>query len=75
MNKIEQMYQQWSDGQEDSAELTAAYNNLSEKLSDLIGFYAFNEINCTIMECVVLERIAAFKGGFQQATEIWKECR
>ena len=74
MSKIKEMYEQWSAEQEDSAELAAAYANFSEKLSDLIGFSDFNEIDCMLMECIFLERIAAFKGGFQQATEIWKEC-
>jgi len=26
------------------------------------------------MNCVVMERLEAFRGGFKQATEIWKEC-
>lgn len=63
MSQIEKLYREWSEEQINSEELTG-------KLS----FQKFNEIDELIMDCVIAERIEAFKGGFQQATAIWKEC-
>lgn len=74
MSQIENMYYDWSDKTGDSEELTTAYRKLSDKLTELLGVSKFNEIDDMIMECVQIERLASFKGGFQQATAIWKEC-
>ncbi|WP_419525736.1 hypothetical protein [Blautia sp.] len=74
MSQIEKIYYDWSDEQVYAEELKNAYRNISNTLIDLIGLEKFNEVDEMIMQCVSLERFASFKGGFQQATAIWKEC-
>ena len=74
MSQIESMYYEWSDKTGDSEELTIAYKTLADKLTEMLGKSEFNKIDDMIMECVQIERLASFKGGFQQATAIWKEC-
>lgn len=74
MSQIEKIYYDWSDEQVNTEELKNAYRKVSNTLIDLIGLEKFNEVDEMIMQCVLLERFASFKGGFQQATAIWKEC-
>lgn len=74
MSQIEKIYREWSEEQTDSEELTAIYRKIADELKEKLGFQKFNEIDELIMECVIAERIEAFKGGFQQTTAIWKEC-
>lgn len=74
MSQLENMYYDWSDKTGDSEELIIAYRKLSDKLTELLGVSKFNEIDDIIMECIRIERLASFRGGFQQATAIWKEC-
>ena len=74
MSQIEKIYREWSEEQIDSEELTAIYGKITEELREKLGFQKFNEIDKLIMNCVIAERIEAFKGGFQRATAIWKEC-
>lgn len=74
MSLIENMYYDWSDDQTDSQELKIAYSKLADEITKLVGIKKHNELDTLIMECVCQERLAAFRGGFQQATSIWKEC-
>lgn len=74
MRRIEKIYYDWSEEQSDGEELCNKYHKLADTLEELLGVQRFNEIDKMIMECVQTERLAAFRGGFQQATEIWKEC-
>lgn len=74
MDLVEKIYYDWSDSQSSTAELNKAYKAVADALAELIGIQKFNEIDSLIMECVLMERLACFKGGFQQATAIWKEC-
>lgn len=73
MNQIEVLYREWSEEHADSKEITAIYRKIADELKEKLGFQKFNEIDELIMKCVVAEQIEAFKGGFQQATAIWKE--
>lgn len=34
----------------------------------------YSKFEDLIMDCILYERLDAFKGGFKQATAIWKEC-
>lgn len=74
MSRLEEMYYDWSENQMDSRELLTAYGKLSDKLKAVLKKEELNEIDEIIMNCVVMERLEAFRGGFKQATEIWKEC-
>ena len=74
MSLIEEMFYAWSDGQEDCTELKTIYEKLANEISKLASVEKTNELDDLLMECVFLERLAAYKGGFQQATAIWKEC-
>ena len=74
MSQIEKLYREWSEEQTDNEELTAIYRKIADELKEKLGFQKFNEMDELIMDCVVAERIETFKGGFQQATAIWKEC-
>lgn len=74
MSQIEKLYREWSEEQINSEELTAIYRRIEKELRGKLSFQKFNEIDELIMDCVITERIEAFKGGFQQATAIWKEC-
>lgn len=74
MNQIEVLYREWSEDHADSESTTAIYRKIADELKEKLGFQKFNEIDELIMECVIAERLEAFKGGFQQATAIWKEC-
>lgn len=74
MSRIEEIYRDWTKEQTDGEELQGVCRKVSDTLEELLGFHKFNEIDNMIMKCVQLERLAAFKGGFQRATEIWKEC-
>lgn len=74
MSQIEKLYREWSEEQINSEELTAIYRRIEKELRGKLSFRKFNEIDELIMDCVIAERIEAFKGGFQQATAIWKEC-
>lgn len=74
MSKLDELYIMWSEENGDSADLKKAYNDLSERMEKIVGADLYNELDNLIMECVILERMEAFKGGFHQATAIWKEC-
>ena len=74
MGQIEKLYYDWSDEQADTQELRNAYNKLDDEIKKLVGNNIHNELDDLIMECVCQERLSAFRGGFQQATAIWKEC-
>lgn len=74
MSQIEKLYREWSEEQINSEELTAIYRRIEKELRGKLSFQKFNEIDELIMDCVIAERIEVFKGGFQQATAIWKEC-
>lgn len=74
MSQIEKMYYDWSDEQANTEELKNAYQKVADVLTKSIDPQKRNEVDDTIMQYVMLERFASFKGGFQQATAIWKEC-
>ena len=74
MNQIEILYREWSEGHTDSKRVTEIYEKIADELKEKLGFQKFNEIDELIMDCVIAEKLEAFKGGFQQATAIWKEC-
>ena len=74
MNQIEKIYIAWSEEQRDNEEIIVIYRKIADELEEKLGFQKFNEIDKLIMDCIAAERIKAFKGGFNQATAIWKEC-
>ncbi len=74
MSQIEKMFYEWSDEQVDSEVIRDAYRRLENKVKTKLGFEAFNEIDELIMERVLQERLESFRGGFQLATTLWKEC-
>ena len=68
------MFYEWSDEQVDSEVIRNAYQRLENEVKTKLGFEVFNEIDELIMECVLQERLESFRGGFQLATALWKEC-
>lgn len=64
MSQIEKLYREWSEEQINSEELTAIYRRIEKELRGKLSFQKFNEIDELIMDCVIAERIEAFKGGF-----------
>ena len=74
MGKIEDFYYDWAENQTDTDEIRRSYNKLDNILTNLLGKKKSNDIDGMIMECVLLEREQAFKGGFKEATAIWREC-
>ena len=74
MNQIEKIYIAWSEEQIDNEEIIVIYRKIADELEEKLGFQKFNEIDKLIMDCIAAERIKACKGGFNQATAIWKEC-
>ena len=74
MGKIEEMFYDWADDQKDSPKLKEMYKELEDDLTKQIGEKEYIRIEEMMMNCVLLERTAAFQGGFQQATALWKEC-
>ena len=74
MEQIEKMFYDWADDQKDSPKLKAMYEALEDDLTKQIGKKEYLRIEEMMMDCVLLERTAAFQGGFQQAIAIWKEC-
>lgn len=68
------IFYDWADDQTDSCELRSMYRNLKDKLTEQIGREKYYEFEDLFMDCVICERLEAFKGGFKQATTIWKEC-
>lgn len=73
MSQIQNMYYDWAENHADSAELSNAYKKLSDTLTEMIGPKKSSEIDDLVMECVELEKSAAFKGEFIEATMLWKE--
>ena len=73
MSQIQNMYYDWAENHADSAELSNAYKKLSDTLTEKIGPKKSSEIDDLVMECVELEKSAAFKGEFIEATLLWKE--
>lgn len=74
MSQIQDMYYDWAEDHADSSELSKAYKKLSDTLTGMVGEQKYDEIDDLVMQCVELEKSSAFKGGFQKATMIWKEC-
>ena len=68
MSQIQNMYYDWAENHADSA-----YKKLSDTLTEMIGPKKSSEIDDLVMECVELEKSAAFKGEFIEATMLWKE--
>lgn len=73
MGKLEEMFRDWADDQEDSQEVKEAYEKMGDDLVKEIGMEKFNAIDDLFMRIVMMEKMAAFKGGFRQATALWKE--
>ena len=74
MSQIEKMFYEWSDEQVDSEVIRNAYQRLENEVKTKLGFEVLNEIDELIMERVLQERLESFRGGFQLATALWKEC-
>ena len=71
---MERQLLQLAEEQIDNEEIIVIYRKIADELEEKLGFQKFNEIDKLIMDCIAAERIKAFKGGFNQATAIWKEC-
>lgn len=50
------------------------YVKLEDELTKQIGKEKYSKFEDLIMDCILCERLEAFKGGFKQATSLWKEC-
>ena len=74
MEQIEKMFYDWTDDQTDSCELRAMYVKLEDELTKQIGKEKYSKFEDLIMDCILCERLEALKGGFRQATSLWKEC-
>ena len=73
MGQLEGMFYAWADDQEDGPEVNEAYEKMKEPITKEVGeekYYVFYD---AIMQHVTAEKKAAFKGGFRQATVLWKE--
>ena len=74
MEQIEKIFYDWANDQTDSRELKTMYGKLEDALTKQVGKEKYSKFEDLIMDCILYERLDAFKGGFKQATAIWKEC-
>ena len=74
MEQIEKIFYDWANDKTDSRELKTMYGKLEDALIKQIGKEKYSKFEDLIMDCILCERLEAFKGGFKQATAIWKEC-
>ena len=72
MEQIEKIFYDWTDDQTDSCELRTMYVKLEDELTKQIGKEKYSKFEDLIMDCILCERLEAFKGGFKQATSLWK---
>lgn len=73
-NRLKKIFYDWTDDQTDSCELRTMYVKLEDELTKQIGKEKYSKFEDLIMDCILCERLEAFKGGFKQATSLWKEC-
>ena len=61
MEQIEKIFYDWTDDQTDSCELRAMYVKLEDELTKQIGKEKYSKFEDLIMDCILCERLEAFK--------------
>lgn len=61
MEQIEKIFYDWANDQTDSRELKAMYGKLEDELTKRIGKEKYSKFEDLIMDCILCERLEAFK--------------